>query len=50
MIWDWYNSIIIEYQRIINVLYNAQGQSSKFRTKYWVEIDNDARGTNNTKS
>ena len=32
-----YNSIIMEYQKIINLLENTPIQSSKFRTKNWVE-------------
>ena len=32
-----YNSIIMEYQKIINLLENTPNQSSKFRTKNWVE-------------
>ena len=32
-----YNGIIIEYQKIINLLENTPNQSSKFRTKNWVE-------------
>ena len=40
---------IIEYQKIINLLGNAGNQTSKSRTKHWVE-KNDARGTYNTNS
>ena len=42
MIWVWYNCIIIEYQKIINFLDNMPNQPTKFRTKYWVEISDDA--------
>ena len=39
MIWDQYNSIIIEYQKIINLLYNKSNQPTKLRKKNWVEIN-----------
>ena len=29
----------MEYQKIINLLDNALSQPTKFRTKYWVEIN-----------
>ena len=35
----------MEYQKIINLLDNASNQSSKFRTKNWVEINDESRGT-----
>ena len=35
----------MEYQEIANLLDNASAQSSKFRTKNWVEIHDDSRGT-----
>ena len=38
----------MEYQNII--INNKQNQPSKFRTKIWVEINNDSRGTYNTNS
>ena len=37
----------MEYQNIIDLLDNTPNQSSKFRTKDWVEINNDSRGTYN---
>ena len=37
----------MEYQRIINLLENAINQSSKFRGKNWVEINDESRGTYN---
>ena len=40
----------MEYQKIINLLYNTLNQPSNFRTKKSVEINDDSRGTNNTKS
>ena len=38
----------MEYQNIINLLYNTLNQLSKFRTKNWIEIDDDLRGVFNT--
>ena len=38
----------MKYQKIINLLHNSSNQPSKFRTKNWVEINDDARGTYNT--
>ena len=40
----------MEYQKIINLLDNTPNQPNKFRTKNWVEINNDSRGTYNTNS
>ena len=40
----------MEYQKIINLLGNTSNQPSKFRTKYWVEINNESTGTYNTNS
>ena len=40
----------MEYQQIINLLDNSPNQSFKFRTKNWVEINDDACGTYNTNS
>ena len=45
-----YNSIIMQYQKRINLLGNTQNQPTKFRTKNWVEINDEARETYNTKS
>ena len=45
-----YNSIIIEYQKIINLLVNTPNQPTNFRTKNWVEINDESRGTYNTNS
>ena len=33
----------MEYQKIINLLDNIQNELSKFRTKYWVEINDKSR-------
>ena len=42
--------MIVEYQKIINLLDNTPYQPSKFKTKNQVEINDDARGTYNTNS
>ena len=34
----------MEYQKIANLLDSASNQSSKFRTKTWVEINDESRG------
>ena len=39
-----YDSIIMEYQKIKNLLENTPNQPTKFRTKNWVEINDDSRG------
>ena len=38
----------MEYQKIINLLDSTQNQPTKFRTKNWVEINDNSRGTHNT--
>ena len=40
----------MEYEKIINLLDNTPNQLSKFMTKNWVEINDDARGTYNKNS
>ena len=35
----------MEYQKIANLLDNGSNQPSKFRTKNWVEINDESRGT-----
>ena len=35
----------MEYQKIANVLDNTLDQPSKFRTKTWVEIHDESKGT-----
>ena len=40
----------MEYQEIINFLYNEITQTSKFRTKSLVETNDDAHETNNGNS
>ena len=45
--------IKIQYQNIANLLDNTLNQPSKFRTRNWVEINDESRGTytgNNIKS
>ena len=44
----WWSEIIMEYQKIINLLDNTPNQPSKFRTKNWVEVNDEARGAYNT--
>ena len=39
----------MEYQKI-NFLENTSNQPPNFRTKNWIEIDDDLRGTDNTNS
>ena len=35
----------MEYQKIANLLDNASNQPSRFRTRNWVEVNDDSRGT-----
>ena len=35
----------MEYQKIANLIDDASNQPSKFRTKNWVEINDESRGT-----
>ena len=35
----------MEYQKIANLLNNKSNPPSKFRTKNWVEINDNVRGT-----
>ena len=35
----------MEYQKIVNLLDTESNQPSKFRTRNWVEINNESRGT-----
>ena len=37
--------MIMEYQKIANLLDNASNEPSKFRTRNWVEINDESRGT-----
>ena len=38
------------HQKRINFLENTPNQPTKFRTKNWVEVNNDSHGTHNTNS
>ena len=40
----------MEYQKIINLLDNTSNQQSKFRTKNWIEINDESRGMYNVNS
>ena len=40
----------MEYQKIINLLVNTPNQPNKFRTKNWVKVNDDSRGTYNINS
>ena len=40
----------MEYQKIRNLLDNTSNQPSKFRTKNWIEINDELRGTYNGNS
>ena len=42
--------MIMEYQKIIYLLDSTLNQPSQFMTKYWVEINDDLRGTYSTNS
>ena len=35
----------MEYQKMANLLDSASNQPSKFRTRNWVEINDESRGT-----
>ena len=35
--------MIMEYQKIANLLYSTSNTPSKFRTKNWVEINDDLK-------
>ena len=40
----------MEYQKIRNLLNNTSNQPSKFRTKNWIEINDESRGRYNDNS
>ena len=40
----------MEYQKIANLINHASNQPSKFRTKNWVEINDESRGAYNVNS
>ena len=35
----------MEYQKIVNLIDDAPNQPSKFKTRNWVEINGESRGT-----
>ena len=39
----------MEYEKLINWLDNTSDQTSKFRTKNWIKINDQSRGVYNTK-
>ena len=39
--------MIMKYLKIVNLIDDASNQPSKFRTKNWVEINDESRGTYN---
>ena len=40
----------MEYKKTINLLDNTPNQLHKFRTKNWIEINDQSRGKYNTNS
>ena len=40
----------MEYQKIANLIDGTSNQPSKFRTKNWIEINDESRGTYNVNS
>ena len=40
----------MEFQKLANLLDDASNQPSKFKTKIWVEINDESRGTYNVNS
>ena len=40
----------MKYQKMANLIYDASNQPSKFKTKNWVEINDETRRTYNVKS
>ena len=46
----YYNNIIMEYQKITDLLDNASNRPSKFRTKNQVEINDESKGGYNVNS
>ena len=40
----------MKYQKIANLIDDPSNQPSKFRTKNWVEINDESRGTYNVNS
>ena len=44
------NNIIMEYQKMKNLLDNTSNQLPKFKTKNWIEMNDQSRGVYNTSS
>ena len=40
----------MEYQKIVNLIHDASNQPSKFKTRNWVEINDESRGKYNVNS
>ena len=40
----------MEYQKIVNLLENTPNQPIEFRTKSWVEVNDESHGTYNVNS
>ena len=40
----------MEYQKVTNLIDDQSNQPSKFRTKNWIEINDESRGTYNANS
>ena len=40
----------MEYQKTVNLINDTPNQSYKFKTKNWVEINDESRGTYNVNS
>ena len=40
----------MEYQKMIHLLENTPNQPTKLKPKFWLDINDDARGTYNTNS
>ena len=45
ILWDSYGSKIMKYQKTTNLLDNAPNSTSRFKTKNWVEINDESWGT-----
>ena len=43
-------NVIMEYEKIANVLDDASNKTSKFRAKNWIRINDESRGTYNVGS
>ena len=48
--WFFKINIIMEYQKIINLLDDITNQSSEFKTRNWVETNDELRGTYDDKN